>query len=143
MRDEIQLPHRSLRTSLTLGAVVGAIFLGIGGRIAMRIFALMQGREPAWTLEGSLTVIFMGAVFGAIGGFLLWSGRRWFRRSPIARGAVFWIPLTALFLDGLSPLNRNSLIAFLPFYLAYGLVVYRIFCHRFVARWAAATVAPA
>ena len=143
MRHEIQLPRRFLRTSLALGSVVGAVFLGIGGRIAMRTFALMEGREPGWTFEGSLTVVFMGAVFGTIGGFLLWLGRRWFRRSPIARGAIFWIPLTALFLRGLSPLTQDSLIAFLPFYVAYGIVVYRVFCHRFVARWATATVAPA
>src|SRR4026208_393711 len=81
MRYEIQLPRRSLRTSLALGSVVGAVFLGIGGRIAMRIFALMQGREPGWTFEGSLTVVFMGAVFGSIGGFLLWLGRRLVRRA--------------------------------------------------------------
>ena len=143
MRHEIELPRRSLQTALTLGAVVGAIFLGAGGRIAMRIFALMEGREPAWTLEGSLAVVFMGAVFGTIGGSLLWLGRRVFRRSPIARGALFWIPLTALFLRGLSPLTSNSLTAFLPFYAAYGVVVYRLFCHRYVARWAAASVATA
>ena len=143
MRHEIELPRRSLQTALTLGAVVGAIFLGAGGRIAMRIFALMEGREPAWTLEGSLAVVLMGAVFGTVGGFLLWLGRRVFRRSPIARGALFWIPLTALFLRGLSPLTSNSLTAFLPFYVAYGVVVYRLFCHRYVARWAAAAVATA
>ena len=143
MRHEIELPRRSLPASLALGAAVGAIFLGVGGRVAMRIFALMEGREPGWTFEGSLTVVFMGAVYGTIGGFLLWLGRRWFKRSPIARGALFWIPLTALFLRGLSPLTENSLMAFLPFYFAYGLVVYRVFCHRFVARWATASVAPA
>jgi hypothetical protein len=143
MRIEIQLPRRSLPTALTLGAVVGAIFLGIGGRIAMRIFALLEGRDPGWTFEGSLTVVFMGAAFGTIGGFLLWLGRRWFRRSPVARGAIFWIPLTALFLRGLSPLTQNSLMAFLPFYVAYGLVVYRVFCHRYVARWATSALAPA
>ena len=143
MRYEIQLPRRSLPTAIALGALVGAVFLGIGGRIAMRIFALMEGREPGWTLEGSLTVVFMGAVFGTIGGFLLWLGRRWFKRSPMARGALFWIPLTALFLRGLSPLTGNSLAAFLPFYLAYGLVVYRVFCHRYVARWATVSVVAA
>lgn len=143
MRHEIQLPRRSLRTSLALGSVVGAVFLGIGGRIAMRIFALMEGRDPGWTFEGSLTVVFMGAVFGTIGGFLLWLGRRLFTRSPVARGALFWIPLTALFLRGLSPLTQNSLMAFLPFYVAYGLVVYRVFCHRYVARWATAPIVAA
>jgi hypothetical protein len=140
MRHVIELPRRSLPTALALGAVVGAVFLGAGGRIAMRIFALLEGRAAGWTVEGSLTVVFMGAVFGTIGGFLLWLGRRLFRRSPVARGALFWVPLSALFLRGLSPLTENSLIAFSPFYFAYGAVVYRLFCHRYVARWAAAPV---
>ena len=143
MRRVIQLPRRSLPTALTLGALVGAIFLGVGGRIAMRIFALMEGREPGFSVGGTLPVILMGAVFGVIGGFLLWLGRRLFKRSPIARGAMFWIPLTTLFLKGLSPLTENSLMAFAPFYLAYGAVVYRVFCHRYVARWATATIVPA
>ena len=140
MRHVIELPRRSLPTTLALGAVVGAVFLGVGGRIAMRIFALLEGRAAGWTFEGSLTVVFMGAVFGTIGGFLLWLGRRLFPRSAVARGALFWIPLTGLFLRGLSPLTENSLLAFVPFYVAYGVVVYRLFCHRYIARWAALPV---
>ncbi len=136
MTLEIDLPRRSLPTALALGALVGAIFLGVGGRVAMRIFALLQGREPGWTFGGSMTVVFMGAVFGTLGGLLLWLGRRYFKRTPLARAAVFWIPLTLLYLRGLSPLNTNSLIAFTPFFLAYGGVLYRVFCHRYVARWA-------
>ena len=136
MRYEIQLPRRSLPTALALGAVVGTIFLGIGGRIAMRIFAIFEGRAPGWSFEGTMTVVFMGAVFGTTGGLLLWLGRRYFKRSPVARGALFWIPLTLLYLRVLSPLTTNSLIAFTPFVVAYGAVLYRVFCHRFVARWA-------
>lgn len=143
MRYEVDLPRRSLPASLALGAAVGAVFLGVGGRVAMRIFALMEGREPGFSIGGTLPVIFMGAVWGVLGGLMLWLGRRFFPRSPLARGALFWIPLSLLFLRGLSPLNQNSLIAFTPFYLAWGLVLYRIYCHRFVARWAQANTATA
>lgn len=143
MRYVIDLPRRSLPMALALGAVVGAIFLGVGGRIAMRIFAVMDGRDPGFTIGGTLPVILMGAIWGTLGGFLLWLGRRLFKRSPVARGALFWVPLTVLFVRGLSPLTQDSLIAFTPIVLAYGLVLYRVFCHRFVARWAAVTPATA
>jgi hypothetical protein len=136
MRYEIELSRRSLPASLALGAAVGAVFLGVGGRIAMRIFALMEGREPGFSIGGTLPVILMGAIWGSLGGLLLWLGRRYFRRSPIARGMLFWIPLTLLFLRGLSPLTQDSLIAFMPFFVAYGCALYWIFCHRFVAHWA-------
>lgn len=135
MRVTIELPRRSLPTALALGAAVGAVFLGIGGRVAMRIFALLMDRPPGWTFEGSLTVVFMGAVFGTIGGLLLWTGRRFFRTSPVARGALFWIPLTFLYLRVLSPLTRESLVAFTPFVVTYGVVLYRVWCRRFVAGW--------
>lgn len=135
MNVSIQLPKRSLPTALALGAAVGAVFLGVGGRVAMRIFALMTERAPGWSFEGSLTVVFFGAVFGMIGGLLLWLGRRYFRSSPLARGALFWIPLTLLYLRVLSPLNNDSLVAFTPFVVAYGVVLYRVWCRRFVANW--------
>jgi hypothetical protein len=137
MRLEIDLPRRSLPTAIALGAIVGAIFLGVGGRVAMRIFALLEGREPGWSLGGSMTVVFMGAAFGTLGGAMLWLGRRYFKRSPLARGALFWGLLTLLFLEGVTPLNTDSVVAFSPFFVAYGAVLYRIFCHRYVARWAA------
>ena len=135
MNTMIELPRRSLPTALALGAVVGAVFLGVGGRAAMRIFALLTDRAPAWTIEGSITVTIFGAIFGMIGGLLLWLGRRFFKTSPLARGALFWIPLTLLYLRVLSPLSGDSLIAFTPFVVAYGVVLYRIWCRRFVAGW--------
>lgn len=138
MNSTVQLPKRSLVTALALGAVVGTIFLGIGGRVAMRIFALLDGTEPGFSLGGSMSVVIMGAVWGMVGGGLLWLGRRTFKTSPVARAAVFWIPLTLLYLRGLTPLSADRLMAFTPFYLMYGAALYRVWCHRFVARWAAA-----
>src|SRR4030095_9944900 len=99
------------------------------------IFALLVEREPAWTLEGTITIVFFGAAFGMLGGGLLWLGRRLIPRSPLGRGALFWIPMTLLYLRVLSPLNRDSLIAFTPVVLAYGLVLYRVWCRRYVVRW--------
>lgn len=135
MNTQIELPRRSLPMALVLGAATGAVFLGVGGRVAMRIFALLTERAPGWSFGGSMTVVFMGAVFGTIGGLLLWLGRRFFRASPLARGGLFWIPLTLLYLRILSPLTSDSLIAFSPFVALYGVVLYRIWCRRFVAGW--------
>ena len=136
MRYEIELPRRSLLTAIVLGAIVGAVFLGIGGRLAMRFFAVLEGRAVGFSFLGSLPVVLMGAVWGTLGGALLWAGRRWFPTLPLARGVLFWVPLTLLFLRGLSPLNTNGLITFMPFFFLYGVTLYRLWCHRYVARWA-------
>lgn len=143
MRNQIQLPRRSLRSALILGALVGLVFLGIGGRIAMRVFAMLDGSPSNFSLAGSLPAIFMGAVWGMLGGALLWLGRRQFPASPIARGALFWILLTLIFLRGLNPLSVDRLLAFTPCFVLYGAALYRLWCHRFVARWAVSPPAAA
>jgi hypothetical protein len=62
--------RRSWLNALILGALLGTIVLGLGGRLAMRIFALLEGLTPGSSLGGSLTVLFLGACWGLGGGFL-------------------------------------------------------------------------
>jgi hypothetical protein len=129
------LPPRSFLTSLALGAVTGALFLGVGGRIAMRIFAVLDGRVPGWSVGGTMTVIFMGAAWGTLGGAVLWLGRRLFPATPLARGLLFWGVIALIAANLITPRNADSLIAFVPVALLYGVVLYRIWCRRFIARW--------
>jgi hypothetical protein len=53
------------------GALTGTLVLGVGGRIVMRLAALIGGRAPGFSWGGSLEVIAAGALCGAAGG-LLW-----------------------------------------------------------------------
>jgi hypothetical protein len=59
-----------LRAGLT-GALTGALVLGAGGRMGMRLAALIGGRAPVFSWGGSLEVVVAGALYGAAGG-LLW-----------------------------------------------------------------------
>ena len=59
-----------LRAGL-VGALTGAIVLGVGGRIVMRLAAVIAGRTPGFSWGGSVEVIVAGALYGAAGG-LLW-----------------------------------------------------------------------
>jgi hypothetical protein len=109
----------------------------------MRVFAMLDGRAAGWSVGGTMTVVFMGAVFGAVGGALLWGGRRIFPRTPWARGLLFWGAIVLLGSRLLSPLTGDSLIAFTPFALLYGAVLYRVWCRVLIARWSAAAATPA
>jgi hypothetical protein len=143
MRTIVALPRRSLPSALTLGALSGLVFLGVGGRIAMRIFAVLDGRIPGMSPGGTATIVFMGAAWGLVGGGLLWLGRRVFAATPWARGLLFWGVLGVLFARGLRPMTIDSLVSFTPFVLLYGAVTYRIWCRRFISTWshpAAATL---
>ena len=59
-----------LRAGLA-GALTGALVLGVGGRIVMRLAAFIGGRTPGFSWSGSVEVVAAGALYGAAGG-LLW-----------------------------------------------------------------------
>jgi hypothetical protein len=80
----------ALRSDLLRGALLGLIILGIGGRLLMRVIAHMEGRVPAFTLEGSMTVVFAGTVAGAFAGFIYYLLRR-FVPKPWIRTAAFLV----------------------------------------------------
>jgi hypothetical protein len=61
---------------LVRGGVFGAIILGMGGRLLMRVIAHMEGRVPGFTVGGSLTVVFMGTVAGLFAGLIYFLLRR-------------------------------------------------------------------
>ena len=52
-------------TAVVAGAATGALFLGVGGRLAMHAFALATARSAGFTVRGSLNVVFAGAIAGA------------------------------------------------------------------------------
>jgi hypothetical protein len=80
-----------LRTDLVRGALLGLLILGIGGRLLMRVIAHMEGRVPAFTLPGSLTVVFAGTVAGLLAGLIYHLLRRFVRKPWIRTPAFFAI----------------------------------------------------
>src|SRR3989442_4251079 len=87
-RADPSLTH--LRTlPLALGTASGALLLGLGGRLVMRLFAVATGRPHAFSLRGTLTVVFAGAVAGPIGGVLFWAVGPWLPAPPRLPGLMF------------------------------------------------------
>ena len=76
------------RSDLLRGALLGLVILGIGGRLLMRVIAHMEGRVPAFTFQGSTTVVFAGTVAGLLSGLIHHLLRR-FVRQPWVRTAAF------------------------------------------------------
>jgi len=64
----------SLRTvggAALAGLVSGAVVLGLGGRLLMRVVAIAIHGSGGFSLGGSLEVLAAGALFGTLGGLLL------------------------------------------------------------------------
>ena len=74
---------RALR-DLVAGALLGALILGLGGRIVMRLLALAIARDPSFSVGGTAEVIAYGAIVGVMSAVLLAIARPFLpRRWPI------------------------------------------------------------
>jgi hypothetical protein len=109
-----------LRSDLIRGTLLGLIVLGIGGRLLMRVIAHMEGRIPAFTPEGSMTVVFAGTVAGAFAG-LIYNLLRRFVRKPWVRTVAF-VAICELVswrgVHGLLPLPQAMFMTLALVYLA-------------------------
>lgn len=115
------LRHHPWIFALIAGGATGLIFLGVGGRVAMRLVAVRAGQPSGWTLGGTMTVLFMGVVSGIGGAAIRAAAEMWLpRRTPqLIRAVVFAVACLLLTLRGLSPVDATRLAFFLPLTLAY------------------------
>jgi hypothetical protein len=78
--------------ALIAGLVSGFLVLGLGGRLAMTLVALLGGTRPRFSFAGSLEVVLLGTLYGVLGGVVLAViRRRWPRvalRGGLALGAL-------------------------------------------------------
>ena len=126
---------------LVTGAAAGALIGGIGARLAMRVVALLGEGAPSFSIGGTLGILLMGAVLGAIGG-LGFALVRWILRlrtssessslRDVLAGAGYGAILSVLTvlpfflsptgeLSLASPLVGAALFGWIP--LAYGLAL--------------------
>ena len=102
-----------------VGAVIGLVVLGAGGRVAMRGIALLDGTPGAFTVEGTITVLLLGAANGALGGAIRALLDLGGRLPTAARAALFALACLLLTLRGLKPLDASRLALFLPLVAVY------------------------
>ena len=116
--------------ALLLGAAVGFVVLGRGGRIAMRAIAIANGVPTGFSVGGTANVVLLGLASG-IGGGLLYALLHRYIRARLARSTLFTVALVLLTLRGLRPIQPLALEWFVPLALGYGAIVDVIY-----TRWA-------
>jgi hypothetical protein len=134
---------RRTAPAVVSGAVYGAVILGLGGRVAMRVIAMQSGTPAILTVGGTVTVVLSGIASG-LGGILLhfvadrlarWltpameallghgarpndgSSHRWVRRI------LFALLLLLITVRGLHPVQPLSLALFAPLVAFYGAMI--------------------
>lgn len=111
-----------LRNDLIRATVLGLIFLGVGGRLLMRVVAHMEGSVPVFTPEGSIAVVFWGTLAGAFSGVIYHLLRR-FVRKPWIRTIAFLAICELVAWRGVSGLLPIPQAMFMTLAFAYLIVV--------------------
>ena len=107
-----------LGRDLLRGALLGAIILGVGGRLLMRVIAHMEGRVPVFTPQGSLNVVLMGTIAGLLAGLIYYLLRRFVRR-PWLRTFAFIVICEIIAWRGVSGLLPRPQAMFMALALVY------------------------
>jgi len=111
------------------GAALGAIFLGLGGRIVMRLLALIIARDGVFSVGGSLEVIAYGAIVGGVSGAAYSVSRpyipsRWWIQGILLGGLTFAgtiVTLPAHIAETARPFGGHMAIVFALFGLCFAL----------------------
>jgi hypothetical protein len=104
---------RGIAHWLLLGALLGLIILGIGGRLLMRLIAHMEHRTQfVLTVGGTLTVIFAGTAAGLVAALIYVVVRR-IIRPRVVRTLVFAVVVELIVWRGVSGLLPIPQLMFL------------------------------
>jgi hypothetical protein len=125
---------RFLRAAVAAGAVGGLVAGGIGGRLVMRLMALVDSETDgqltdsgatvgAITLGGSLQLVLVTMIAGVVGGLLYVGIRRWIPATRVPKGLVFG--LLVMIVPGIIVFNPDNpdFQLFEPVLLLHGLFV--------------------
>ena len=92
-----------------LAGVTAGVVWSIGARLAMRIVALIDGREPEFSVGGTLVILIAGVMFGTPLALLFALVRRWLPGTGLRKGLSYGAILLALGIAPFSLLGASDL----------------------------------
>lgn len=117
---------RDLWGEMVLGAGLGTVILGIGGRAVMRLIAVVTSVPAGFSVGGTMTVVALGAASGAAGALLRAASHaaveRLAPKHPWAGHLLFALLLGCATLRGLSGSSAGPASLLVPLVVVYGVV---------------------
>ena len=107
--------------SALMGAAIGLLILGTGGRALMRVIAHWEGRVPVLTVGGTLTVLFAATMAGLAAGVVHGLLKR-FVQNSIIRNAIFAIVCVIFTWRAVNVLLPRPRLMFVALTLVYVMV---------------------
>ena len=126
-------PVKIAITVILTGLILGVIFLGVGGRFAMRIIAISTERTPTISFGGTITVLLAGGIAGGIISFISVVIKTFVNDIRIWRGLLYSLLITFSLI--LSIPDRSFLVSSLFgfLFIIYG-IIFEIFLNRLMIR---------
>ena len=134
MTHPARYTRRDWSFGIAAAALLGLAFLGAGGRVAMWLVALDQGRPPVFTLEGSVAVTLLGAAAGAVIGVVFMTSRWLFSDSRWLRLGLFTAVVGFVALRGIAPLTPFNVSVFGPLFIVHGALLHMYWCRVYLTR---------
>jgi ABC-type microcin C transport system permease subunit YejE len=106
-----------------MATLLGAVVLGVGGRVGMHVIARATTGTGRFTLGGTLTVIALGVGSGLLGGLVLVVVRRFLHRWSPLPFVLYWVFLIGITLRGINPVDSLRALVFLPIVVLFGIVL--------------------
>ena len=115
-----------MANGLVAGLVAGILMIGIGGRLAMRFIALLDGRAGGFSWSGTLDIIAFGLITGVISGAFYGMVEKYMFSNKLLKGFAFGLLLYLVLL--VLPLSGKGAAKGFPerqmeIYLIFGLVL--------------------
>ena len=126
MRDVSPLLRR-FAVSLLSGFVAGVAILGVGGRIAMRIMAVVAHREAHFSLGATLGILLIGGILGTLASIPFAAVRRWLPRNPVSAGVIYGTAMLMILIP-LQPASIRDEITALRGFLLPATLIFWIVC---------------
>ena len=127
---DLNHPAGGMLSGLVAGLIAG-ILTGVVARLVMRLIALTSGASPIFTVQGTLSIIKYGAIFGILLGIIFGFFQPHFSGSVIRKGlkyGLIWSAVIVMVLFAHSDGSADAralfilpLFAILP--LIYGLLL--------------------
>ena len=108
------------QAGILMGALLGFVILGVGSRLGMTAIAIAENVAPSFTVGGSLTVVGLGTLTGAVVAVLFLASRAAFPHHRVARTLLFWGLIAAFVWRGLNPVTALKVVVFAPLFLLHG-----------------------
>lgn len=104
-------PIRTVTASVVAGILSAFLFVGVGGRAAMKFIALITGHQLSFSIEGTIAALVFSTSIGIVGGMLFPLVQRYLPGSPKAKGGSFGLMVFVVLIPALPPpIHQEALI---------------------------------